>query len=109
MARIIDTAPDFATYARKAMLESPVARELQWKQRYEGAHPEIFDAFYAKHGSREGQQVLVRELTRIRERASAAAPVMRDIIEELEPRVREVLELPPEPAPVRASRSSSAS
>ncbi|MDQ3896704.1 MAG: hypothetical protein M3326_05540, partial [Actinomycetota bacterium] len=43
---------------------------------------------------------MVQELSGIRNRVREAAPLMREIIEELDPRVGELLGLPPEPSPV---------
>ncbi len=100
MARILDTAPEFDTFARKAFLESPVLREQLWQERYEGSHPEVFEAFYAKHPDTDGRAALVRELSKVRQRAGEAAPVMRKLIEELDPAVAKALGLPATPSPV---------
>lgn len=100
MARVLDTSPDFEEYARRAFLDNPVTREQQWRERYEGAHPDVFAAFYAEQGSQEGRNALVRELSRVRKRASEAAPVMRKLVEEVEPGVQRVLGVPPTPAPL---------
>ena len=99
MAHIVDTIPTFDEFARRAFLDSPVVRDQRWRGEYEGAHPEVFEAFYAKQGPREGTNPLVRELSRIRQRALEAAPVMRELIEQLQPAVGAALGLPPAPAP----------
>ena len=99
MARILDISSDFDAFARQAFLESPVLREGLWRERYEGAHPEVFEAFYAEQESTEGRVALVRELSKVRRRVGEAAPVMRQLIEELDPAVQKALGLPREPSP----------
>jgi hypothetical protein len=99
MARILDTTPAFEEYARTAFLDPPALRESQWRERYEGAHPEVFAAFYADQPDTSGRAALVRELSRVRQLAREAAPVVGGIIEDLEPAVAAALgvDLPPEP------------
>lgn len=99
MARILDTSPAFENYARTAFLDPPALRESLWRERYEGAHPEVFEAFYADHADQSGRAALVRELSRVRQQARAAAPVVAGIIEEVEPRVAEILGLDAAAAP----------
>lgn len=99
MARIIDTTPEFDAFARRAFLESPVGRERLWRERYQGAHREVFEAFRDSQTAEGGLTALVRELSGVRRRVLEAAPVTRELIEELEPAVREVLGVAPEPAP----------
>ncbi|HEX2063615.1 MAG TPA: hypothetical protein VHE80_04250 [Acidimicrobiales bacterium] len=91
MPRIVDTTPTFDEFARDAFLESPITREQQWKERYEGAYPEVFEAFYARQPEQKGRAALARELSRVRDRAQQAGPLMAGIIEEVEPSVREAL------------------
>ena len=93
MARILDTSPDFDAYARKAFLESPVIREQLWREQYEGKHADVFASFYAEHEGTEGRAALVRELSKVRQTAAEAAPVMRQLIEELDPAVQKLLGL----------------
>ncbi|MGH9155827.1 MAG: hypothetical protein ACRD1K_08360 [Acidimicrobiales bacterium] len=99
MARILDTTPAFEAYARTAFLDPPAFREAQWRERYEGAHPEVFAAFYADQPDQSGRAALVRELSRVRQLAREAGPVVAGIIEELEPAVAAALGLavPPDP------------
>lgn len=99
MARILDTTPAFDAFARGAFLESPLIRERLWEERYEGAHPEVFEAFYAGSASTEGRSNLVRDLSTVRSRVRDAAPIERRLIEEVEPAVQEALGLPADPAP----------
>ncbi|MDP9419295.1 MAG: hypothetical protein M3P53_03955 [Actinomycetota bacterium] len=99
MARILDTTPTFDAFARGAFLESPLIRERLWEERYEGAHPEVFEAFHAGSGSTEGRSNLVRDLSTVRSRVRDAAPIERRLIEEVEPAVQEALGLPADPAP----------
>ena len=100
MARLLDTIPAFEAYARKANMESPLKREILWKEQYRATHPEVFDAFDAASGSTAGLAAVVRELSRVRTRVDEAAPAMRHIVEEVDPLIGEVLGLPPEPSPV---------
>jgi hypothetical protein len=99
VARVLDTTPAFEEFARRAFLESPVVRERLWLDRYEAAHPEVFEAFHAIQPNQEGRNALVRELSLVRQKAREAAPVMNELIEEVEPAVQEVLGLPPALAP----------
>ena len=100
MARLLDTLPAFEAYARKAGVESPLKREFLWRDEYRAAHPEVFAAFDAAFPSTGGLAAVVKELSRVRQRVEEAAPVMRGVIEEVDPRIPEALGLPPEPAPV---------
>jgi hypothetical protein len=100
MAHIIDTAGDFEEYARRAALKGMVDRELLWRQLYEGGRPELFEAFRASPGVGEDRHALVRDLSSLREQARRAAPVVRQMVQEVEPAVAEALGLPPDPAPV---------
>lgn len=100
VARVIDTVPEFEAFAKSAGLEIPVRREMLWKDQYQKAHPEIFEAFFAASGPPEGIPAMMRELSRVRERVAEAAPVVRAHIDEVDPRLAEVLGRPPEPAPV---------
>jgi len=99
VARILDISSDFDAFARQAFLESPVLREGLWRERYEGAHPEVFEAFYAEQESTEGRAALVRELSKVRRRVGEATPVMRQLIEELDPAVQKALGLSRDPSP----------
>lgn len=99
MADILDTTPAFDAFARKAFLESPLIREQLWVERYEGAHPDVFRAFYDGHGNADGRSNLVRDLASVRARVREAAPAQHRLIEEVEPLVQQALGLPPSPAP----------
>ncbi|MDP9073945.1 MAG: hypothetical protein M3N98_07190 [Actinomycetota bacterium] len=99
--RILDTMPAFEAFARKAGVESPFQRELLWKAEYRAAHPEVFAGFDAAvPGSNGGVPTMARELSRIRTRAKEGAPVMREIITEVDPTVATVLGAQAEPSPV---------
>ncbi|CAN5624789.1 hypothetical protein BH20ACT2_BH20ACT2_20770 [soil metagenome] len=100
MPRLHDTTPTFETFARKAFLESPVSRERLWTEQYEAPLSEVFEAFYARSADQRGRSALVRELSDVRTRVSEAAPVVRAAIEEVEPRVRGLLGVADEPAPL---------
>ncbi len=75
-------------------------REQLWRERYEGAHPEVFQAFYAEQETTEGRAALVRELSKVRRRVGEAAPVLKQLIEELDPAVQKALGLPASPSPM---------
>ena len=92
-ARILDTTPTFETYARTAFLDPPALREEHWKERYEGAHTEVFEAFYAGEPDQSGRAALVRELSRVRQLAREAAPIVAAIIEDVEPKVAKALDI----------------
>lgn len=100
MPRMVDTLASFEAFARKANLETPYVREGLWKDKYEATHPDVFEAFYAGHGSPSGRAAVVRELTAVRKRVDAAAPVVRDAIKDVESRLPELVGRPPEPSPV---------
>ncbi len=91
MARFLDTTREFDAFARDAALESPLTRESLWRDRYRALYPQVFDAFFAGYGSPEGMHALVRELSKVRPRIKDAVPVVRGLIEEVEPAVRETL------------------
>jgi hypothetical protein len=98
--RILDTLPAFDDYARKAFVDTPVMREMRWRELYESAHPEVFKAFYDDSAVQEGRSAVVRELTLVRERAREGGPVLHQAIEELEPAVRQVMGVAPTPDPL---------
>ncbi len=99
-SRIRDTTPAFEAFARKAGVESPFQRELLWKDLYRPAHPDVFAGFEeAVPGYLNGLPAMVRELSRVRARVKEAAPVMRAVIEEVDPKLAELLGVPAEPSP----------
>ncbi len=100
MARIVDTSPAFEAFARTAFLESAAVREQQWRDRYEAAHADVFEAFYAKEPSTDGRKALVRELSSLRQRVAEAAPAMASILEEVDPEVKKVLGVNTKSSPV---------
>lgn len=91
MADILDTTPAFDAFAAKAFLQSPFLREQMWESSYEAAYPEVFAAFYAAEPAGGGRSALVRDLSALRELIQRAAPVTARLINDLEPRVAEVL------------------
>ncbi|HEX3621832.1 MAG TPA: hypothetical protein VHT97_05910 [Acidimicrobiales bacterium] len=101
IARIRDTLPAFEAYARKAGLESPMRRELLWKDSYRAANVDVFKGFDdATLGATDGMSALVRDLSAVRARVQEAAPVVTRMIEEVDPKLGELLGLPPEPSPI---------
>ncbi len=100
MARLLDTLSGFEAFARKAGLETPYMREALWKEKYEAAYPQVFDAFYAAAGDPAGRAAIVRELARVKPRVEAAAPQVRQAIADVEAAIPSLLGLPPEPSPL---------
>jgi hypothetical protein len=100
MPRMLDTLADFESFARKAALATPYLREEMWRDKYEKAHPDVFEAFYATHGSPTGRAAIVRELSRVRTRLDEAAPVVRDAIKDTDDRMPQLLGIPSEPSPL---------
>jgi hypothetical protein len=100
MARILDTTPAFDAFARKSALETPVRRELLWKERYEKPNAHVFEAFHTAVGEGDGLAALVRELSRVRTRVEVAAPIVRRHITELEPALQSAFDMPDDPSPV---------
>ena len=100
MPRLLDTMAGFEAFARKAALETPYMREAIWKEKYEAAYPDVFEAFYATHGSPSGRAAIVRELSRVRQKAEEAAPVVRDAIKKVEAGLPGLLELPADRTPL---------
>lgn len=91
MPRIRDTSPEFERFAKKAFLESPVVRQRIWGEEYRAAHPDVFAAFFAGHGSDQGVPAVARELSHVRKIAAEAASTMTGLIEDVEPAVRDQL------------------
>jgi len=101
MARIRDTIPAFEAYARKAGLESPLRREMLWKEHYQAANTDVFKAFdEATGGTEGGMAAMVRELSEVRKRVREAAPQMTAMIEEIDPHLAGIMDMAPEPSPV---------
>lgn len=97
--RLLDTLSGFESFARKAALQTPMERERLWTDMYESAYPEVFEAFYAEHGSPEGRPALVRELSRVRTRVDEAAPVVREAVANTESKLGDILGTTPDPTP----------
>jgi hypothetical protein len=93
--------PAFEAFARKAGLESPLRRELLWKDHYRAAHLDAFAGLdEAVPGWTSGLPAMVRELSRVRTRVKEAAPVMRQLIDDIDPRLADLLAVPAEPSPL---------
>ncbi len=101
IARIRDTIPAFEAFARKAGLESPVRRELLWKDTYQAANVDVFKGFAdATGGSNDGLAAMVRQFSEVRQRVKEAGPLMTQIIEEVDPAVAAAMGVDAEPAPL---------
>ena len=91
----------FEAFARKAGLESPLRRELLFNSTYKAANEDVFAGFAdATAGATNGMAALVRDLSAVRTRVREAGPVMTELIEEVDPRLAELMGVPPEPSPV---------
>lgn len=97
--RLRDTLADFEEFAKSAFLEPPVLRRDQWRKRYESPNADVFEALTAECGELAVPAV-VRNLSHVRGLATEARKVMPDLIAEVEPGVRTVLEAPGEPRPL---------
>jgi hypothetical protein len=76
-------------------------RELLWRNVYQAANTDVFKAFDEATGGVEGgMAAMVRELSDVRKRVREAAPLMSGMIEEIDPRLAELLGLAPDDAPV---------
>jgi len=100
VTEIVDTIPAFEAFADRAALESPVFREKLWRDQYEAAHADAFEGYYATQDSRSRPTRMVRELSALRRRVAAAAGTRREVIEDVDPVVREALAAPSRSAPV---------
>ena len=99
MPRVLDTMAGFEAFARKAALQTPYLREGLWVDKYEAAYPEVFEAFYETHGDPSGRAAVVRELSRVKERAEEAAAVVRQAINDVEKAMPALIDRPTEPSP----------
>ncbi len=100
VALIRNTIPDFQRFAARALSEEEGTRQHLWEELYRAAHPDVFTAFFAGHGSRDGVAPLVRRLRGLRARVQEAVSVLPQVIEEVEPLVRQTLQVPEPPAPL---------
>ncbi len=100
MTRIIDTTAAFDNFAKSAFLETPIMRGQRWVEDYEGAYPDVFEAFYAEQGQPERGNPLTRELSRVRAQVAEGGPATRKAIEEVDPAVAEALGVRTSPGPV---------
>lgn len=98
-SRVLDTVPAFEEFAKKAFLEPPVVRQDLWRKHYEEAHPEVLGALVAESGELSVPAV-VRHLSHVRKLAQRASEVMPELIDEVEPAVCEVLDVPADPRPL---------
>lgn len=97
--RVLDTIPAFETFAKKAFLEPPVVRADLWRRHYEAAHPEVLGALAAESGD-VSVPAVVRHMSHVRKLAQRASEVMPELIGEVEPVVRDVLDAPEDPRPL---------
>lgn len=100
MARILDTIPDFVALAKAAFLEDRATRKYLWDERYRAQHPDVFDAFFGGDGDPGQVAAVTHKLTDVRRTVEPAAPVVAQLIEEVEPAVRDALGLEGLPEPL---------
>lgn len=93
--------PAFDTFAENAWLENRFQREVLWKEQYRGAYPDVFAGLEeAVPGVSKGVAAMVRELSKVRSRAQEAGPVMRQVIEEIDPTLPTLMGVPSQSEPV---------
>lgn len=101
MALIRNTIPDFQRFAARALEEEEEGtRQRLWEELYRAVHPDVFAAFFARHGSSEGIPALVHRLRGVRGRVQEAVAVLPQIIEDVEPLVRRTLDMGETPGPL---------
>lgn len=100
MPRVIDTTQDFLSFAAEVQLESPLIREMRWREQYEAAHPDVFEAYYTAQGSRDRPATMIQNLARVRRHVDDTAQALPRIIEEVDPEVGRVMGYPEGEGPV---------
>ncbi len=100
MPRILDTTPAFQRFAGAAVDADEITRQQQWTQRYQAAHPEVFEAFFAADGDRSSLATMLRQLRGVRLRTQAGAANLPDLITAIEPAVVEALGAHGHPEPL---------
>lgn len=82
-------------------MESPLRRELLWKDTYQAANSDVFKGFAeVSGGAGDGLAAMVRQFSEVRQRVREAAPVVTLIIDEVDPDVARVLAVDTDPAPL---------
>lgn len=101
MARILDTIPDFVALSRAAFLEDRATRGYLWDERYRARHPAVFAAFFdGGYGDADQVPAVTHKLSDVRKTVEEAAPIVASLIEEVEPAVRDTLEVNDQPEPL---------
>ncbi|HEX6539087.1 MAG TPA: hypothetical protein VF155_07905 [Candidatus Dormibacteraeota bacterium] len=98
--RIIDTSQAFDTFAGEVELETPLVREVRWRDQYEAGYTEVFEAFYEAQGSRDRPAGMLHNLSRVRKHAREAAAALPEIIETVDEAVGRTLGFEPGDGPV---------
>jgi hypothetical protein len=97
---ILDTIPAFQRFAGAALHDHDADTEQLWETRYRTEHREVFDAFFAAHGDRDGLPAVLGQLRGIRQRVQAGAAAVPALIDRIEPAVAETLGASGEDEPV---------
>ncbi|MGH7687282.1 MAG: hypothetical protein ACREN2_10760 [Candidatus Dormibacteria bacterium] len=84
MPRIIDTSQAFDAFAASVELETPLIREMRWREQYEDGYRAVFDAFYAAQGTSDRPAGMLHNLSRVRLHAQQAAAALPEIIKEVD-------------------------
>lgn len=100
MPKLIDTTQDFLSFAAEVQLESPLIREMRWRDQYEGAHSDVFEAYYTAQGSRDRPAAMIQNLGRVRRHVEESAQALPSIIEEVDAAVGRVMGFPEGEGPV---------
>jgi hypothetical protein len=78
-----------------------VQRELLWKRVYQAANADVFSGFTAASGGEEGGvAAMVRDLSDVKKRVREAAPIITELIEEVDPAVAAAMGVGTEPSPL---------
>lgn len=91
MARIIDTLPDFHRFAGMALNSQDADLASLWEQRYRSAHPDVFAAYDQVTGWDGSPDAVLGQLAGVRARVQEAAGIVPDLIEQVEPALRDLL------------------
>ncbi|MBW3562834.1 MAG: hypothetical protein KY437_10100 [Actinobacteria bacterium] len=92
MVRIVDTLPDFHRFAGMALNTQEADRAQLWEERYRRAHPQVFAAYDRLTGREGPPEAVLGQLAGVRSRVQEAATVVPDLIGEVEPALRDLLD-----------------
>ena len=100
MPKIIDTSKTFDAFAASVEMETPLIREMRWRDSYEAEYPDVFAAFYTAQGSRDRPAGMLHNVSRVRMHVQQAATALPAIVEEIDAAVGQALGFEPDEGPV---------